>query len=475
MEGALPSVVAGLVERPVVAVPTSVGYGASFGGVAALLGMLNSCATGIGVVNIDNGFGAATLVHRIARGRADGKCCMSRRVLFLDCAGGAAGDMLLCALTEAAGVCGTRRRAARDARLSRRFARVAGDASRRLCRSTAAGALRPIRSPASPQSRRCRMRSSSEPECRRDGRRPWRGRSSAGWPRPRAEVHGQPPTRSTSTRWERWTRSSISSAPAWRSSVSRSMRWCAPSSRWVVDTVRCEHGELPLPAPAVAAMLPGVPVRPVDVEGETVTPTGAALVTDSEPDRFGHAGDDGGKRRCWWRARGNTRGCPTWCEPLSVRRWCRPPISQTGNADRRVQHRRSRPTRLPGGDRSVARVGRARCLCHPAGDEEGPAGSPDHRDRAGSGGRDRGRRHPARDLEPRMSHLSGHQVSSGAAHGDRRRRRGARCRSRSPFRRDGPAASPRVRGLCRARPHRRGAGAGRSRGGRRYRVETGVE
>jgi NCAIR mutase (PurE)-related protein len=67
LQGALPSVVAGLVESPVVAVPTSVGYGASFGGVAALLGMLNSCATGIGVVNIDNGFGAATLVHRIVR------------------------------------------------------------------------------------------------------------------------------------------------------------------------------------------------------------------------------------------------------------------------------------------------------------------------------------------------------------------------------------------------------------------------
>jgi NCAIR mutase (PurE)-related protein len=71
MEGALPSVVAGLIDRPVVAVPTSVGYGASFGGVAALLGMLNSCAAGIGVVNIDNGFGAATLVHRIALGEGD--------------------------------------------------------------------------------------------------------------------------------------------------------------------------------------------------------------------------------------------------------------------------------------------------------------------------------------------------------------------------------------------------------------------
>ena len=59
MEGALPSVVGGLVGVPVIAVPTSVGYGASFGGIAALLGMLNSCATGVSVVNIDNGFGAA--------------------------------------------------------------------------------------------------------------------------------------------------------------------------------------------------------------------------------------------------------------------------------------------------------------------------------------------------------------------------------------------------------------------------------
>ena len=67
MEGALPSLVAGLVDVPVVAVPTSVGYGANFGGVAALLTMLNSCAGGIGVVNIDNGFGAAVLATRINR------------------------------------------------------------------------------------------------------------------------------------------------------------------------------------------------------------------------------------------------------------------------------------------------------------------------------------------------------------------------------------------------------------------------
>lgn len=68
MEGALPSVVAGLVDKPVIAVPTSVGYGASFNGLAALLGMLNSCAAGVTVVNIDNGFGAgfaASLINRV--------------------------------------------------------------------------------------------------------------------------------------------------------------------------------------------------------------------------------------------------------------------------------------------------------------------------------------------------------------------------------------------------------------------------
>lgn len=67
MEGALPSVIGGLVPCPVIAVPTSVGYGASFNGVAALLGMLNSCAPGVSVVNIDNGFGAVYCAYRIIR------------------------------------------------------------------------------------------------------------------------------------------------------------------------------------------------------------------------------------------------------------------------------------------------------------------------------------------------------------------------------------------------------------------------
>ena len=65
MEGALPSVIGGLVKVPVIAVPTSVGYGTNFGGVTALLAMLNSCASGVAVVNIDNGFGAAAMASLI--------------------------------------------------------------------------------------------------------------------------------------------------------------------------------------------------------------------------------------------------------------------------------------------------------------------------------------------------------------------------------------------------------------------------
>ena len=71
MEGALPSVIGGLTDRPVIAVPTSVGYGANFGGLSALLTMLNSCASGISVVNIDNGFGAgyqASLINNLIKG-----------------------------------------------------------------------------------------------------------------------------------------------------------------------------------------------------------------------------------------------------------------------------------------------------------------------------------------------------------------------------------------------------------------------
>jgi pyridinium-3,5-biscarboxylic acid mononucleotide synthase len=72
MEGALPSLVTGLISAPVIAVPTSVGYGASLSGIAALLAMLNSCASGMAVVNIDNGFGAAAMASRINQGTESG-------------------------------------------------------------------------------------------------------------------------------------------------------------------------------------------------------------------------------------------------------------------------------------------------------------------------------------------------------------------------------------------------------------------
>ena len=94
MEGALASVVGGLIDKPIIAVPTSVGYGASFKGLSALLTMLNSCAAGVSVVNIDNGFGAAVCapLHRGAG---------LMRLAYFDCSSGVAGNMVLGALLNA--------------------------------------------------------------------------------------------------------------------------------------------------------------------------------------------------------------------------------------------------------------------------------------------------------------------------------------------------------------------------------------
>ncbi len=95
MEGALPSVIAGLVSKPVIAVPTSIGYGASFGGIAALLAMLNSCASGVTVVNIDNGFGAGYAASQI-----NALALTTMKILYLDLFSGIAGDMFIAALLD---------------------------------------------------------------------------------------------------------------------------------------------------------------------------------------------------------------------------------------------------------------------------------------------------------------------------------------------------------------------------------------
>ena len=102
MEGALVSVLGGLVDKPVFAVPSGIGYGANYGGIATLLAMLNSCASGVAVLNIGNGFGAGYLAATIGRQLelARGNRTLSR-ILYLDCFSGISGDMFLGALLAA--------------------------------------------------------------------------------------------------------------------------------------------------------------------------------------------------------------------------------------------------------------------------------------------------------------------------------------------------------------------------------------
>jgi len=209
---------------------------------------------------------------------------VSRRVLFLDCAGGAAGDMLLCALAEACGDVSfieelPGRLGFPDVTLEWPATRPGGFAARRL----------DVRfdPSAHPQHRnlddveKILSRSGVSSQAVDTARKVFRRLAEA-----EGEVHGQP---ADEVHFHE-----VGAVDA----VVDILGACLALERLEVDevvcselpmgrgTVKCEHGELPLPAPAVAAMLPGVPVRPVDVEGETVTPTGAALVT-ALADRFG--------------------------------------------------------------------------------------------------------------------------------------------------------------------------------------------
>ena len=209
---------------------------------------------------------------------------MSRRVLFLDCAGGAAGDMLLCALTEACGDVSFVEELPEllgfpDVTLRWPATRPGGFAARRLDVGFDPSAHPRHRNLADVE--KILEGSGASPDAVDAARRVFRRLAEA-----EGEVHGQPP--------DEVHFHEVGAVDA----VVDILGACLALTRLDVDevvcselpmgrgTVKCEHGELPLPAPAVAAMLRGVPIRPVDVEGETVTPTGAALVT-ALSNRFG--------------------------------------------------------------------------------------------------------------------------------------------------------------------------------------------
>ena len=209
---------------------------------------------------------------------------MSRKVLYLDCAGGIAGDMLLCALVE---VCGDAAFVENlpealgfdDVSLEWPVNRPGGFAARRLSVGFDPSAHPRHRNLVDVEA--ILDRAGASPKATEMARRVFRRLAEA-----EGQVHGVP---ADEVHFHE-----VGAVDA----VVDILGTCLALERLGVDevvcsdlpmgrgTVRCEHGELPLPAPAVAAMLPGVPVRPVDVEGETVTPTGAALVT-TLADRFG--------------------------------------------------------------------------------------------------------------------------------------------------------------------------------------------
>ncbi|CAN5759094.1 hypothetical protein BH20ACT6_BH20ACT6_12130 [soil metagenome] len=311
MEGALPSVVGGLVGVPLVAVPTSVGYGASLGGVAALLGMLNSCAPGVTVVNIDNGFGAGVFAARVARGPAapsgrpdhdhdddddgdgDGDGAPSgapgrtdqpaTRIGWVDASSGVSGDMLLGALVDA-GVSLAVVQAAVDAAsptpVRLRPEQVQRGGLRALRMNVEVDA-QPAEGPATPSAAHrtwANVRALLEAAPLLD---PVRDRALATFGQladAEAAVHGTDP--------ERVHFHEVGALDA----IADIVGVCAGLHELGLDRLVCapvavgggrvdtRHGDLPVPVPAVTALLTGAPTVGGPVDTELATPTGTALL-----------------------------------------------------------------------------------------------------------------------------------------------------------------------------------------------------
>ena len=308
MEGALPSVVGGLTGVPLVAVPTSVGYGASFGGLAALLAMLNSCAPGVTVVNIDNGFGAGVFAARVARrgpARRRGPTVhrLARRVRGRQ-------------RRHAARRPGRRRRAGRGA--ARAVDAVAPEPVGLAVEQVAAHGLAAtaahveVADSAAPphlarHPRRCSSRPPAEPVAATCARRLRAARRRRG-----AGPRDRPPTTCTSTRSARSTRSPTSSA-----SAPGFVALGLDRRHGLADRGRLRHGPRRArrssrsrhrPSSSCCAACPRTPAR---WTSELCTPTGAALLTPLG-DRLGTAAADARRpRSASAPAAATPRGTPT--------------------------------------------------------------------------------------------------------------------------------------------------------------------